>query len=478
MSIGSILSTARTALLAQQAGVQTVSHNIANAATDGYSRQRAEMSANYPQTLPNGTFGTGVSVHDISRIRDSLLDRTFREASSESGAFRRRYEMLSQVEGLFLEPSEHGLGASLDAFFSAWGDLANNPTSHSARAVLRDSAVRLTDQFQRLSVGLEQVAASTLTRMQEEVAEVNRLTAEVAQLNSRILSSEAGGSTAGDLRDARDRALDRIASIVPVQVMARQDGTVGVAVNGAMIVDAGQSVDLSLTSQGGTWRLATARGIDLPITSGAIGGALTVLNRDLPDARAQLDLLAQGIAREINDIHRQGTAPSGATGINIFAMNPVLDGDGNVTGWDHASINASNFAVSAAVLANTNAIAAGTGGVDANGDPVYRSGAVDIASRIAALRDESAQHLGGRSFAQFYNGSVTRVGLAVRSAGDSATVHETLGSQADLRRNSISGVSIDEEMVSLIRYQNAYAAAARLVSVADEMLQTVIGMAR
>jgi flagellar hook-associated protein 1 FlgK len=214
----------------------------------------------------------------------------------------------------------------------------------------------------------------------------------------------------------------------------------------------------------------TSRGLTLDATSsGSIPASLTVLNRDIPAARAQLDTMARAVVGDINAAHAAGTNPLGQTAIAFF------DDFGNL-----ASVSAANISLSSAVLADARAIAAGTGGTDpVTGNPVYKAGTGDIALAISQLRDATANPaLGGASIGGFYAALVSKVGLEVRTANENTVAGNALVSQADIRRQSVSGVSIDEELVQLIRFQNAYAAAARVVTVADEMLQELVNMKR
>jgi len=462
-SLNSILANARTALSAQQAAVQVTSHNISNAATEGYTRQRPELVTNYPVFMPEGAFGTGVRLGGIGHLRDSLLDTTYRSHQSSYSTHERRSELLSRIEELYGEPSETGLAASLDSFLSAWSDLANNPLNETARAVLRESASRLTGQFHRLAAGLEQVRSSAVTRLEQDVSELNRVTREIADLNVRIVAAEVGGTTAGDLRDMRDRALDRMAELVPVTVVPHGDGSVGVSAQGALLVDGAEAVAVEASSAGGAWSIVSSRGRTLTLTEGSIGATLAALQTDIPNARAELDTLARAIVEDVNALHRTGTNPLAQTDVDFFDPN---------------GLDALTISLSADVTADPRAIAAGTGTVDGGGNPLYQAGTTDIAMAIAALRDATGNPLlGGRSFGDAYDAAVTRVGRDVQSSTISRDTYQALAQQADTRRASVSGVSTDEELVNLIRFQNAYAAAARVVSAADEMLQTVIGMA-
>lgn len=470
VSIGSILSNARSALTGNQAAINVTAQNISNAETEGYSRKRAEIITANPYMTPDGQLASGIDVKNVTRIRDRLLDVAYRSSSSDAAGSRRRSELLGQIESLFGEPSTTGLSESLDRMFDAFSALAADPLSTADRTVVRSTAEQVIAQLRRFTSGLDQLAVTTAQRVTSDAAEVNRLTSEIAGLNVRIVAAEAGGQTAGDLRDMRDLAVDRLSTYLPVQVIERSSGAIGVSVSGAMLVDNADATTVSLDTTGGSYRLLTSRGLTIdPTSSGSIAAAITVLNKDIPAARAQLDTIARAIVGDINAAHATGTNPLGQTGINFF------DDFGNL-----ASVTAANIALSADVRADVRAISAGTGGTDPiTGNPVYRAGTGDIALAISQLRDGTANPaLGGTSIGAFYASLVSNVGLAVRNAGENAIANEAMVSQSDIRRQSVSGVSIDEELVQLIRFQNAYAAAARVVTVADEMLRELVNMKR
>lgn len=456
-TLGSILSNAATGLRAQQAALSVVSHNVAHATTEGYTRQRAVLTSNPALRTPDGAFGTGVNVADVQQVRDALLDASYRTETGGASEQRTRSEMLTRIETLLGEPTETGLDASLDAFLSSWSDLASNPTSPSHRIVVRTRGAQLVDKLRELAGGLAGIREEVHTRLQVGVDRVNELTGTVARLSREIVSMEADGRTAGDLRDARGRALDELAKLIPVTVVERANGSVGVASSGINIVDGAYASPLQVGTAGGTVGLQiVGRPGLLPETGGSLGGLVDVLNSDLAAAQRSLDELAAALVAEVNAMHTAGTGPGGVTGVAFF---------------DPAGTTAWTAALSAAVEASPSSIAAGTG--DALG--AYRAGANDVAQRIASLRDQALAALGATPGAHI-RGLVSSVGLAVRSSLDAADVHQTLADQADLRRQSLSGVSVDEELVQLIQFQSAYQASAKVISATDEMIQSLLAI--
>lgn len=467
-SIGSILSNARSALIANQAAINTTAHNIANAETPGYTRKRVDLSAGAPVYMPYGALGSGVTINDIGQVRDRLLDVNYRRQSADASDYDRRSQLLSQIEDLFGGVSGTGLSTALDGFWGAWGDLATNPLNDSARMVARQSGQQVAGQLQRMNLGLDRLSADADLRLRQEITEINKHAADVARLNEQIVAAEATGQTAGDLRDARDRAVDAIAKLGTVQVFERADHAITVVAGDATIVDGNNSQVLQVDTTGATYRIRSERGTYVNPAGGSLGAAITVLNTDIPAVRAELDAIARAVVGEVNAVHATGTNPLGQTGVNFF------DDFGDIN-----TVTAGNIRVSAAVSADHRAIAAGAGVLDPNtGTVVYAAGANDVAMGLAGLRTAGVASLGSRSIADFYSSAATRVGSDVRAAADGAQIHGTLAAQADTRRISVSGVSIDEELTQLIRFQNAYAAAARVITAADELFESVIGMMR
>jgi len=461
-TISSILNAAASGLRTQQAALDVTSHNIANSSTEGYSRQRAVITTNVPLYTREGQYGTGSHVADVTQARDRLLDANYRRESSDTSQYQTRSDMLSRVETVLNEPSDLGLANALDQFFNAWSDLAANPTSSSSRTVVLQRAQGLVDKVHEFSDNLSQIQQEAESRLTDGVSRLNALTDEVARLNRQIVSVETDGTTAADLRDERGRALDELATLVPVQVTERSDGSVGVAMVGVNIVDGAATTEVQTQDAGGTVGLKLA-GHDTLITktSGTVGGLLGVMNEDLPGYRAALDGFATALTEQVNGLHSGGTLSDGSAAGDFFSVGSS-SGSGPTDSAAHAL---------SLVVTSADDIAAGT----SNMPGTYQPGANDVALRISQLRD-AAPTDGEQTVTNRLQGLVSSVGLAVRSSADAAEVHQTLADQADTRRTSLSSVSIDEELVNMIQFQSGYQAAARVVTAADEMLKSLLAM--
>ncbi|RMH17425.1 MAG: flagellar hook-associated protein FlgK [Gemmatimonadetes bacterium] len=453
-SLGSILSIANSALKAQQQALQVTAHNIANASTEGYSRQRAVLAAGPPQVSPEGVFGSGVRVVDVQRVRDFFLDQAVRSETSRAQDHGTRGDILARIETILSEPTEQGPASNLDAFFNAWSELATNPTNATARELVLASGGQVAADFNRMGASLDELRLETESRLQAAVDRINAILTDIASMNREIVAQEASGLTAADTRDARARLVDELGSLVPLQVVQAKDGSIGVIVSGVSVVDQGDARQVETKVVGGVKGIGLTSKPDLfAETGGQTGGMLAALNTDIPDARQSLDDMAAALVAQVNTLHRTGTNPLGTTNVDFF---------------DPAGITATGMRVA---ITDRDEVSAGVG----DGTGAYQAGANDVALGIAQLRDTTVAALSD-TFTGALTTLVSDVGQKLRSNSAAAEVHQTLADQAGARRAALSEVSVDEELVQMIQFQTAYAAAARVVSTTDEMLASLLAV--
>lgn len=454
MSLTSLLSIARTALLTQQRAIDTTGHNIANAQTPGYTRQRLAIQAETPLATGFGQVGRGVTAAGIERLRDGFLDASFRRENGDLGKFSTMKDLLAQLDQLFAEPSDTGIATGIDGLFSAFADLANDPTGQTPRTLVRQSAENLTTRFKETDARLSSTAGEVRLRLNQDVTTVNQLTQQIAEINTRIRSAGAGLRESPDLKDKRDTLVDQLSGIVGVRTIDREDGTIGVIAGDALLVDGGQQTALEVRDlENGTIQIA-AHGVatSINLTSGSLAGLQELTTKTIPGMRAQLNTLVAGIVTEFNAIHRAGMTSAGGTGIDFFAPD---------------GLTANTMRVSDAVKQSVNNIAAGVTG--APGDNA-------TALKLAGLRTTGVGSFSGDTIGGAFQRLVSGLAVTVDDANSRHEAQSTLVNHADAQRQSIAGVSIDEELTTLISQQSAYSAAARLVNVADEMIQEVLNM--
>ncbi len=483
-SIGSLLSIARSAISAHQVAMQTVSQNIANAEIEGYSRQRAEMLTRTPLRFPEYTVGTGVDVRGVVRMRDQLLDASFRREVGNRESYSVRTDLLAEVESLLGEPSETGLANTIDQFWNSWSDLANNPGNATAQSVVRQRGQQVAYTLNTYATRLDDLTTRTRSHLSSVVTEANTLSRQVAALNKQITAAEVTGQQSPDLRDARDRVADQLSKLVGARVEMQSNGTMGIYVGTMMLVDSTNARALEVRA--GTTTTVGFVGDPDPVLGlgGQAGQMQAFINTDIPALRTRLDSFARGLVNGVNEYHASGwTAAGDALGNGNW--NPLNGPTGSrVNFFDAAFTGAATIRLSAEVTANA--------GVIASGDVQNAPGNNTLALAIGALRDDAgmaalqarmganfATQIGfgaGESYTDHYTLTVTDLGVSGADAQSQFAVYDTLATQAENRRMAVAGVSIDEELTLMLRHQQAYTAATRLVTVADEIAQSILNM--
>jgi flagellar hook-associated protein 1 FlgK len=474
-SLGSILSIARSAIQAHQIAIQTTSQNIANAEVEGYSAQRVAIAASTPQNFTYGSLGTGVVVLGITRARDVLLDDQFRKASTSSSAYGTSRDMLARIEAVLGEPSATGLSNAMDVFWNSWSDLSADPASLSARGVVQQRGSELAGTFNRFASQLDEVSGAARGRLTADIGKINELARQIAEINPAIVAAETTNASANDLRDTRDRLIDQISKLGETRAIERNDGSVGVYLAGRLLVDGPDAKQLTVA--GSTTLSVRVRGEsdDLLAVGGSVGAALDSINTEIPSVLANLDALAGTIVREVNAIHSGGKVfnianPGGVSAGNFFEQS-------GSTAAMAVSRTARGIRLSS-TLSSLTEIASSASSASGPGNNAVAAGIAGLRNQTLDFYDAGGTTIATASLGTFYRDTVAAVGLAAGQASNAAAVHGTLASQADTRRQSVSGVATDEELVGLIKHQQAYAAAARLVKVVDEMAQTLVDLGR
>jgi flagellar hook-associated protein 1 FlgK len=433
-------------------GLDVVGQNLANINTPGYARRTLDL-AEVPPVGPTSA-GRGVEVVAVRAMRDQLVDARLRREQGDSAYDSAMAEILGTVEAAIGMPGS-SLDAQLTAFFGAFTTLSNDPTS----AVARDGVVRegqaLASAFQGLVGQLKTVQQDADASMRASVEEVNRLGAELADLNVHIASSSFDQEA---LRDRQGVILGRLGELADVAVLARADGGVDVTLrSGRALVLGEKSYAMDVTPTG----LATVSqdGVDITaeLNGGRIGGLRQVRDTIIPGYLNSLDQLAFDLAGAVNAVHNTGFDAAGAPAGNFFATPAGLAGA------------AEALAVDPALVANSALVAASaTGATGDNG----------IARQLAAMRDTKITAGGTQSAFGAWRSLAYAVGNDVAAARAAQTSHSQIVTQLQALQAQASGVSYDEEAAHLMRYQRAYEANARYFQTINDTLEVLMGMVR
>ncbi|MEA2446071.1 MAG: flagellar hook-associated protein 1 [Thermoleophilales bacterium] len=426
-------------LLAHQRAMDTTGHNITNANTEGYSRQEAVFAAATPYSIEAGLLvdgggamlGGGVDIQAFRRIKDGFLDLQFRAQSLRLGDYQTTTSATQQVEDGLSEPGDNGISAQLDKFWSSWSAVANNPENLATRQNLVEQAKTLAGAINDLDARLNTVKGqlnAEYASLTSSTGDVKSMADEIAKLNQAIKDAIAGGDQPNDLYDRRDLLLDKLSSLAQVSHTTLPNGAITVTFGDAatpLVDDNTVSWPQTLTNPGG--KLGALLNLTKP--------ALPAPGGTIESYRADLNAFAKKLADDVNAIHNPGGA-----GTNFFT-------------YGTATTAAASLVVSVAA----------TGVRATNGTA---AGANDVAVAMAKLR--------GTAPDQAYQALVARIGSEVRNSQRQEANANVLASAIDDRRQSISGVSMDEEMTNLVRFQRGYQASARAMNTVDEMLDQLI----
>ena len=454
MSCISALNIAKDALLSHQAAINLTGSNIANVNTPGYTRQRPVFSASSSQS---------VEIANIERIYDRFLGAQINEQMHNLGYNEAAKEELGRIETIFNEAGGGGISELLNKFWSAWEDLSANPSGQAERQALVSVSQSLTSMFRSYSGELLSVQDDTNTRIQGLAHQVNGYLSDIADINSKITQTEADDFGLNTLKDKRAELLSGLAEIVDFHYFEDSQGAINIFLsNGMPLVEGNQ-----------TWELDVVTGnhsnpsfydivfkddtdqepINSVITGGKLAGLLEIRDTTAVGYMESLDDLAAALVLEVNTQHRLG-----------YDTNQNLGGDF----FDAAKTKAKDMEVSADIIADINKIAASE---TVNGDG-------GNALNISAIKDELTMNGAKSTFSSHYSSLVAQVGQDVADANRNFDHHTNLMSHLTNRREEISGVSIDEEMINLARYQAGYEAAAKFFSAADELMSTMMNMVR
>lgn len=454
-----IMSIAGQALLTQQQAISVTSHNIANVNTPGYSRQRLKMTTNTPADSAVGPMGTGVSGETIERIYDRYLSAQLINESQALGRWDTQKGAVEMVEVIFNEVDGSGLSQAMSKFWDAWQSLANNPDGTTERQILVTASQVLATTFNQLNSDLSQNQQNLDLAIQGTVADINRLSQQIADLNEKIISSEAGSFSANDYRDQRELLLRELSELIDINTFEDATGAVSVLVaNGRPLVSSGQFWQLSTETnvagfQDIVWVDDTGNAPNIPadISGGRLKGYLDVRDGVIDGYINRLDTLAQTLMTDVNTLHQNGFDLDGLGG-EVFFIGTA----------------ANDMEVNPNIVGDLDLIAAASDALTVPGDSRQ---AIEIANLQYQLT------MGGtQSYNDYYSAIVRDVGNEVLKSGASYNHQSDMMAQLENQRESVSGVSLDEEMINLLKFQNAYAAAAKLIRTADEMMQTILQM--
>ncbi len=452
--LNSIMDTSLSAMFAAQAGLATTGHNIANANTPGYSRQTVQVAARRPDILPYGSIGRGVEIQGIRRIQDDFLLDNLRSQSARMSSYSATDTTLYEIENILGSVDNDHLGDSMTNFFNSWGALAQPPINTSLKQDVVTNGISLVNDFHAVSESLDDLEVDIERDIENEITNINGLFDDVANMNKQIMAAETNGEPANDLRDQRDYIITQISNIAEVSVLERDDGSKDIILAGRTMVarDSVTHFDSTYTETDRGYELTivtNGNSQQVELSTGKLSGLMDSRDTQIRDVRERLDAVAKQLITEVNDIHTQGrtSSSSGQTfftgdSLHTININPLLLGDADM-------------------------VAMGESGDD---------GDAELAQKIADLAEMGSAGSGNRSVTDTYRSLLTDVASKRSSYEMMVENQQNVVASLETRMASVSGVSLDEEGANMVRYQNSYNAAARVISTVQELFNTLLNM--
>ena len=415
----STLNTAKSGMNVSQVAIQTTSHNISNINTPGYSRQRVNQSASSPYSMPGknsnfgaGQIGTGAQIDDVTRIRNSFYDYQYRSESHQYGSTSVKYEYFKNIEGIFNEPSDTAISSSLNSFFNSWSELSKDPQSSGVKSVVIENGKYLSNSINSAFKRLESLEEGLDKQSEYIIDEVNSMLSQLDKLEKNIKIIQGSGKSPNDFLDQRDQLLDNLSFKLNIN-----DKDVKATLKKAY--DANGKVTLDDLTKSGVK------------ISGELEGTLS-MKQEINKYKNGLKQLSNTITSNVND----------AAGQEIFKAK-----DGELI-----SINPEMLQ-----------------------EPEKINVTADIALKVYELKSEKV-NINGKDMTinTFYNSMIQNLGQSSAAVIRDESNQSKLLENIDSSRSSVSGVSLDEEMISLVQLQHTYSANAKVMSTIDSLLDVVV----
>lgn len=461
-TISSALSIISQALDADQAALNIVANNVANANTPGYTEEIPTWRQNQPISINGALVGTGATETGAQSQRDRVLQERLNQQSELASASGARLTALNSVQAIFTPASGSSsstagdIGSDLTSFFSSFSSLEANPTNNSLRQQVLSSASTLAGDLSNAAASLKTQQSSLDNQVTGMVSQVNALTSNLAQLNLQIQSISPGGD-AGILEDQRQQDLSQLSQLIGVnQITTENNGLLVTTTSGQLLVANGSSFQMtSGTVSGVTHLFIGTADVTAQLTSGggAMAGNLTARDQDIPSVLAALDQLAYSVSTQVNTLNASGSNPAGATGsaANIFFAPTQVEG------------SASSISV---VMTDPNAIsAAGLG-----------QGTGDNSNAIAMANLGSSAIVNGQSPTNFYSIFVTTLGSTVSGVEAANTAQNASVTQLESQRNALSSVNLNDEAASLMTLERSYQAASQVFAMLNNIMAAALNL--
>ncbi|MEU8815806.1 flagellar hook-associated protein FlgK [Actinoplanes sp. NPDC048796] len=454
------LNTALTSLYAQRRGLDISGQNVANANTEGYTRQKVRMQSQTGSLNP-GVYatttqvGNGVTVSSVERGRNEYLEQRGRTEHANSSYLSTQKATYEQIESVLAEPSDTALQARMHDMWDAWNDVANNWQDPSTRTALIERSQTVATTLNDTHASLDNQFTANRDQAQAFVSQVNNLSSRIADMNQQIVVAHASGLEANELMDQRDMQIMQLSELTGATTQSKTNGAINVYLGTAPLVSDFSTRTVELTGPPSLALWAEDNPIalkwtdtDAPVAAGGqMGAMLDTMNNIIPTISGQLDDVAATLAKTVNDAVTAGYTKTGEEGTAFFEGTTAGEIKVLITTPDKVAFSAGN----PKDLDETKA--------------ALDHGIADSLSEMGTSPD-------GPDAA--YQSMIGKLGVASQASARRSDIQDAVTDQVDTARQAESGVNLDEEMTNLLTFQRGYEAASRVLTTIDSMLDQLI----
>lgn len=449
MGISRVFDISRRSLATYQKAIDISSHNIANASNENYTRQRARISTEIPEKTAQFVWGTGVKLDGIDRVRDRLVEAQIISNAQSYSNYNKQSIALGQVEQILSEPSELGLGNLMSKFFNSWNELSVTPNSAALRNNVIFAAQNLGDKVKNVNNDLNTIRYDVFNEFKEKTDEVNTLLKEINEYNRQIFSFKATNQSPNDLLDERDKLVNDLSKLVNIKVHYDQNNMASISIGGVFAVDQSFTNTFEMQVINGRLTLVAANNPNaIELNGGDLAALSDVYSNKITDYQNKLDAIFNKLVETTNSFHESGYNLNGETGIKFFI-----------------AYSGGELQINENILNDPSLIAASSNG---------NSGDGQIARSIADIADSNI--LNGQTLNENYASLISTIGNQKLTSEKLAEANQMVLQNLETQRASISSVSIDEEMTEIIKYQRSFDASAKLIQIANDMLEQIMGL--
>lgn len=445
------LEIANKSLMTSQSAISIAMHNIANAGTDGYSEEKVktEPSLSVYDSASGQNVGSGANIVSIERQRDGFLDAQYRDNNSEYSYNEEVYNCLNEIESMVGNASGSNIKAAFNNFWNNLEKLSDNPSNPEVRENLKQSATEFTSSFRSLSGNISKAKSEYTTQVGNKINEANDLLENINNINDEITRLSVNGNTPNDLMDKRDTMLDKLSSLMDIEVINSKYNSVSVISNGNVVIQPGLMQKLTENvSTDGTVDIKWSDGATFDSKNGSISAMKYMVNDKIPEYLNKLNTLAKDYITAFNTQHRNGYGTDGSTGIDFFKGDSAL-----------------NIDISDDIKNDVNKIAASATGDAGNNENI---------SALSDLQNNKIIDSNTFSPGDYLNNAIIAIATDTSTSKSLMDSSENMTDEIDTNRKNVYGVSIDEEISSIINNEHVFEASGKIIKMVDDMYESLL----